>query len=125
FQLLTLDSAGLKIESATLLNTLETLHFEQRGENLLVDLGRPYRAQDTLRVEVRYHWVNQHSGMYFHSRPGANELEAIYSHSEAEESRYWFPSNSHPNDRATYEAILRVPKPFVAVSNGALVGVED
>ncbi len=126
FQLLSLDSSGLQIKKVTLLNTLENLNFEQRQEVLLVDLNKAYGPEDTLVVAINYHWEKSpNRGVYFRSRTGASGVEAIYSQSEPELSKYWFPGNSHPNDRATFEAYIQVPKPFVALSNGALVKVTD
>lgn len=120
-QILPLDSVGLKVSKILLLNTFENLHFEQRGEKLEIDLGRPYTARESATVVITYRWESRSEGVYFRSRDGVSGIESIYSQSEPELSKFWFPSNAHPNDRATFEAVLRVPSPFVAVSNGALV----
>jgi aminopeptidase N len=124
-QVLRLDSLELEIRAARLLNTFESLRFEQRGEFLDVDLGRPYGPADTLTVAIEYRWKQGFSGrgVYFRSRDGARGTESIYSQSEPELSKYWFPANGRPNDKATFEAFVRVPEPFTAVSNGALVSV--
>lgn len=129
FQVLSLDSAGLEIRKVTLLNTFEELRFQQEDQQVRIDLNRSFEPSDTLVVSVEYRWNSTQGrasdrGVYFRSRLGVKEVEAIYSQSEPEDSMYWFPSNAHPNDKATFEALIRVPKPFVAVSNGALIGTQ-
>ncbi|HUP58037.1 MAG TPA: M1 family metallopeptidase, partial [Bdellovibrionota bacterium] len=126
FQLLSLDSSGLEIRSVRLLNTFEELRFETRDERLLIDLGRAYSRADTLTVLVGYGWARDpNRGIYYRSRDGVRGIETLYSQSEAEESKFWFPGYARPNDRATFESFITVPEPYVAVSNGSLVGVES
>ncbi len=126
-QVLKLESVNLEIKQVRLLNTFEQLPFVQKGETLEIDLGKSYTPIDTLTVQIEYEWGKgkEKDGMYFTSRLFQNEIEAIYSQSEPEDSKYWFPSNPRPNDRATFESSIRVPEPFVGVSNGALLGVEN
>ncbi len=126
FQILNLESEGLQINSVTLLNNGAPLNFLNLGQTLRIDLGQAFSTEDTLVVKVKYDWKsNPNMGMYFRSRAGVAETESIYTQSEPDYSRYWFPSNSYPNDRATFESIIEVPKPFVALSNGALVDVQE
>jgi aminopeptidase N len=124
FHVLRLDSSGLQIQKVTLLNTFETLRFEQHEEQVWIDLNRNYQTKDRLTVAIDYRWSSD-QGVYFLARDGRSDVEVIYSQSEPEESKYWFPSNSHPNDRATFESLIRIPKPFVALSNGALLDRQD
>lgn len=126
YQLLQLDSAGLEILKITLINEMEDLQFQTRGEKVEVDLGSLYNRADELTLRVQYKWNGQsYNGIFFTSREGHEETETLFSQSEPELSKYWFPGNARPNDRATFEALIEVPKPFVAVSNGALKQVED
>ena len=41
---------------------------------------------------------------------------------EPESAWWWFPSNDHPADKATYDVNVRVPDGDQAISNGLLVG---
>ncbi|MCG6495420.1 M1 family metallopeptidase [Kitasatospora sp. A2-31] len=41
---------------------------------------------------------------------------------EPEGSAWWFPSNDHPTDKATYDVSVLVPDGTQAISNGRLVG---
>ncbi len=119
YRLLSLDSAAMKIRHVMLLDTLEELRFEQKGEKLEIDLAKPYGPGDTLTVSVSYDWIPNPMGAM------AFVEGTIYSQGEAELSKYWFPGNSRPNDKATFEAYITVPKPLTALSNGTLVGVTD
>lgn len=126
FQVLKLDSAGLKINKVFLVNVWKEVPFAVENNQLLIDLLEPYQADQTLTVSIDYDFDNAFGkGMYFVSRNGVLDVETIYSQSEPEESKYWFPSNSRSNDLATFEATIEVPKPFVALSNGALVNVRE
>ncbi|WP_433889579.1 M1 family metallopeptidase [Streptomyces sp. CA-111067] len=40
---------------------------------------------------------------------------------EPESAWWWFPSNDHPSDKATYDVNVRVPQGSQAISNGLLV----
>ncbi len=40
---------------------------------------------------------------------------------EPQVAAWWFPSNDHPSDKATYTTVLTVPRGYEAISNGRLV----
>ncbi|MEK6577799.1 MAG: M1 family metallopeptidase, partial [Bdellovibrionota bacterium] len=125
YQLLSLDSSPAnQIKKITLLNQFQELHFRQNGLKLEIDLNRPYGPKDSLTIAIEYHWdADRGRGVYFKSRTGVNDVEAIYTQSEPEISKFWFPTNSHPNDRANFESFISVPEEFTAISNGALSGI--
>lgn len=47
--------------------------------------------------------------------------ESIYVLSEPDGSRFWFPNNDHPRDKATYRFEITVPAGLTAVANGLLI----
>lgn len=51
--------------------------------------------------------------------------ENIYVLSEPDGSRYWFPNNDHPRDKATYRFEITVPTGLTAVANGLLIEQTD
>ena len=86
---------------------------------LLVE-GTPFTVAVTyagtpLQVDSPYIHYADYLGLIF---PGGN---TFYTLSEPDGARYWFPSNDHPRDRATYRIELTVPRGLAAVSNGQLV----
>ncbi len=126
FQFLDLDSHNLNISEITLLNENVNLNFIILKDLLRIDLGKAYAKTDTLTVKIKYLWKAESKlGMFFRSREGRQDIDTIYTNSEPDYSKYWFPSNSYPNDRATFESVIEIPKPFVAVSNGVLLSVKE
>lgn len=74
-------------------------------------------------VRIRYHGIPE---------PGADTVGrplgwlstasgGAYTLAEPGGAHYWFPSNDHPSDKATYTLHIEVPEPLVAVGNGQLV----
>jgi aminopeptidase N len=123
-----LDSDGLDIQGVEVLGQ-DAPQFHVMGDVLMIHLARSLKQDEQATLQIRYAWTQQRdAGVFFRSRPGrkvgAGGFEALYSHSEATESRFWFPSNSHPTDRATWEARINVPAPYTAVSNGKLLSAE-
>ncbi|MBK8903405.1 MAG: M1 family metallopeptidase [Anaerolineaceae bacterium] len=51
--------------------------------------------------------------------------ESIYVLSEPDGSRFWFPNNDHPRDKATYRFEITVPEGLTAVANGLLIDQID
>jgi aminopeptidase N len=47
--------------------------------------------------------------------------QSIYVLSEPDGSRYWFPNNDHPRDKATYRFEITVPQGLTDVANGLLL----
>ncbi|MCB8980826.1 MAG: M1 family metallopeptidase [Ardenticatenaceae bacterium] len=47
--------------------------------------------------------------------------QSIYVLSEPDGSRFWFPNNDHPRDKATYRFEITVPRGLTAVANGRLI----
>ncbi|MBV2355328.1 M1 family metallopeptidase [Streptomyces sp. J2-1] len=95
--------------------------FTTSGEHELVVTPKTVLAKGTpLTVVVRYSGVPSSKSAYgftsWHRTPdggiGANEPESAW---------WWFPSNDHPSDKATYDVSVAVPDGTQAISNGTLV----
>src|SRR5439155_4950432 len=48
-----------------------------------------------------------------------------WTQGQDEDSRFWFPCADYPNQKATSEVRVRVPRGFEAISNGRLAARED
>jgi aminopeptidase N len=55
-------------------------------------------------------------------RPWVTTKDGAVAVGEPEIAAWWFPSNDHPSDKATFAITLRVPRGVEALSNGRLVG---
>ena len=91
------------------------VRFKNGGGNLVVTTPTLVEG-DGYDVEVRYSVENPESGLHFVKTP-----EQMWSQSQPEDARRWFPCHDTPGEKATSEIRATVPKGFRAVSNGVLV----
>jgi aminopeptidase N len=96
-------------------------HFATSGEQeLVVTPARPIPRGHRMRVAVTYSGVPstvQRYGFTSWQRTPDGGVAA----NEPESAWWWFPSNDHPLDKASFDVTVRVPSGEQAVSNGVLV----
>ena len=119
-----LDSAGLNIDSVSLLPPKGApikLAFDARDPRLWIDLDRDYTPQARLRVRIVYHGKPRF-GLFFDNPSAAypDTPREIWTQGESEFNHFWFPCWDYPNDMSTSELIVTVPEGQVVVSNGRL-----
>lgn len=124
FSTLVLDAVDLKMEFVKLEPEGTSLEYKQAGEKLTISLGKTFSTNDVVTVRFKYS-AKPKKGVYF---VDAETLDGkllhdsqVWTQGEAEESRHWFPSYDFPDDKATTEQYLTVPKDEVAISNGELL----
>ncbi|MDG6986137.1 MAG: HEAT repeat domain-containing protein [Nitrososphaerota archaeon] len=96
--------------------------FEYDGKELAVKIGR---GKGKRSVAVSYS-ASPKMGLYF-PVPDAEHPEKetqAWTHTEAEESRYWIPCHDHCGDKSSSELILTVPKEYRVISNGKLLSTK-
>ncbi|MFQ5797160.1 MAG: M1 family metallopeptidase [Bacteroidota bacterium] len=121
---ISLHSVDLQIRSAELEGG-EALRYQSEAGSLIIQLGRGYDRSDTVRLKVTYRAVQPEKGLSF-ATTEFNHSEAslqIWSQNWDEDARYWYPCYDKPNDKATFETIIRVNNSKEVVSNGALMDV--
>ena len=121
---LAFDSVGLTILGTTVNG--QPARFETTATQLLVTLDHPAKAGERFEVCIRYEGRPKR-GLYF-VLPDKNYPQRpreIWTQGEAEDTRYYIPIYDYPNDRASTEMILTVPREWTTVSNGKLLSVED
>jgi hypothetical protein len=98
---------------------------ENADDILTVHLPTAGRAGTTLDVETSY-TGSPLKGLYFvdpeHAFPAKTGM--VYSQGEGEDNRNWIPTYDLPDDKATAECYITVPKSWKAISNGKLLGVK-
>ncbi|MFD5471836.1 M1 family metallopeptidase [Streptomyces sp. NPDC127105] len=108
-----LDVSEVRVNGAT-------AAYASSGQHELVITPKKPLAKDTpITVVVRYSGVPSTKSAYgfttWHRTPdggiAADEPEAAW---------WWFPSNDHPSDKATYDVSVAVPDGTQAISNGTL-----
>ena len=96
--------------------------FRRGGDHeLVVTPDRPLLPGQAMTVRVRYHGVPSRvtaEGFTSWMRTGDGAVAA----NEPEIAWWWYPSNDHPLDKATYAVDVTVPTGYQAISNGILAG---
>jgi aminopeptidase N len=90
-------------------------------DHIFVTLKKAAKGtQYTVRIQYR---AEPEAGIYFvpQSRAFPALCDVAYTQGEMEDTRYWIPTYDFPDDKATTETIVRVPKEFSVLSNGKLV----
>ncbi|UCG50791.1 MAG: T9SS type A sorting domain-containing protein [Candidatus Latescibacterota bacterium] len=95
------------------------LGFTRDSNRIYIDLGGVYTSGDTLTVSVDYNGFPPHpQGLRFYSW-------VVFSMSEPDKARNWYPCYDEPWDKATSEMICTVPDNRFCASNGLLVSETD
>ncbi len=125
FNILTLDSVGMKFDSIKLEPEGATLEYKQVGEQIVIQLGKSFSVNDMVSVRFKYS-SSPKKGVYFvdevkPAEDSKGHSSQVWTQGEAEEAHHWFPSYDFPDDKATTEQFITVPKDELAVSNGELL----
>lgn len=123
-QSLRFDSAQLLIDSAEVDG--KPVEFDLVQDSLWVKIGHQARAGETCKVRIRYHG-NPQAGVYFvpASQAYPATTDVVYTQGEMEDNRYWIPTYDFPDDKATSEGHIDVPKGWSVLSNGSLIDVKS
>jgi aminopeptidase N len=120
-----LDFIGFDIDQVTFLG--QPAEYQRLANKLLVNLpvvvptgmefvlDIAYSGEPVIEASAYYPFI-PHLGMIH------PDDESLYVDSEPDGSRYWFPCNDHPRDKATYRFELTVPDGMTGVANGKLIG---
>jgi aminopeptidase N len=117
-----LDFQGLTIDQV-LVNGTEASYSRADGE-LTIEPRLPVAAGAPFTTTVTYNGTPE-KGSSALTRGWWATGNSIFVAGEPSGSEVWFPVNGHPIDKASYTIRLTVPKPYAAVANGTLVGVES
>ncbi|MDG6993601.1 MAG: hypothetical protein JRN36_01725, partial [Nitrososphaerota archaeon] len=112
-----LDACGLEVAEVKVDG--KGVAYEYDGATLEVPLPA---GEGKRTIMVRYA-ASPKIGIYFigpDKEHPEKEVQA-WTHTETEESRYWFPCHDHPGDKSSSELVLTVPKDFRVISNGKLL----
>ncbi len=137
-----LDAVNFTIISITLANGVP-LKFDYnsvtKNDGLEVLMDHMYSPNQDITIKIAYNsnWVNEidpnnlggsmGNGLRF-SEPTSNDPRKpreIYSISDPESNRYWFPCFDSPNDLRTTELKATVENSLTVISNGTLISTKD
>jgi aminopeptidase N len=121
-----LDFVGYEIIQVTVASELAS--FTREAGKLVVNLPRPVGSGSLFTLNVTYRGEpTKEASPYvgFTDALGLSHIgtEGIYTLSEPDGARYWFPCNDHPRDKAIFRFEVTVPVGQTAVANGRLVDI--
>ncbi len=98
----------------------ERARYSQGPHELVVRPASPVRAGHRLHVTVRY--AGKPGARTVHGyTPWVTTRDGAVAVGEPESAAWWFPSNDHPSDKASFEVRVTAPASKQVVSNGVLV----
>ena len=96
--------------------------FGMSNGKLTIKLDKSYGPTDTHRPGRRV--LGQAAARALLRRAGGQLIRrrclSFWTQGESEDTRCWLPCYDYPNERATSEMIITVPKPLFVLSNGVL-----
>ncbi|NJQ98525.1 MAG: M1 family metallopeptidase [Hydrococcus sp. CSU_1_8] len=118
---LTLDAVDLQIDSVLVNNVSQPFDYDR--QQLTIRLLNP-TEEKPIEIAIAYSVKNPQRGLYFISPDEhyPNKPTQVWTQGEDEDSRFWFPCFDYPGQLATSEIRVRVPKQYIAISNGEAIG---
>jgi aminopeptidase N len=118
-----LDAASMEIRSVTLGG--KKVAFDHDEPRLVLRPAKKLAEAKPVEVKIDY-FARPRRGLYFiqPDKHYPKKPYQVWSQGESEDNHNWFPGYDYPNNKATSEAYIQVRAPYVAFSNGHLVGVE-
>lgn len=115
-----LDFAGLDVTRVEVGG--QEVEYNREDSELTIELTEPLAEGRPFAVTVHYEGVPEPI-----AEPSVplelgwqTQQEGLFAVSEPSGSMNWYPSNNHPQDKATYTYRITVPKPWVVAANGLL-----
>jgi aminopeptidase N len=120
------DAVSMKVKSVKEKNS-KILRYAYDGEKIEIILKKKTSIGEWMEIEFEYYITNPQLGVYFISpdKEFPKRPQQIWTHSESEEARFWYPCHDSPHEKMTTEMILTVDDGFFALSNGSLESVKD
>ena len=99
----------------------EQLNYRYDGKILTIFFPRPYGLDSHLTYTITYS-TRPTRGIFFIApdKGYPNRNPEVWSMSEPEDARYWFPCHDYPDDFTASEMIAKVPADWTVISNGVL-----
>jgi aminopeptidase N len=121
---LTLDAVDLTINSVIIDGISQPFNYD--GNILEINLLNP-TTDKTIKITINYQVDHPQRGIYFISPDQyyPDKPVQVWTQGEDEDSRYWFPCFDYPGQLATSEIKVKVPHPYLAVSNGELIAKKE
>jgi len=101
----------------------ELAKFTSSDGELIVEPTRPLRNGSLMEVVVEYEGVpSQVESPLAWEKGWMRTAGGAVAVGQPFSAEWWYPSNNHPLDKATYDVAVTVPEGYEAISTGVLVG---
>ncbi len=117
-----LEAVDMRILAVELPEQEKPPMFSYDDKVLTIQLPKPLKLDETLKLAVKYRLEEPRKGMHF-VLPNASAPHKplmVYTMSEPIEARYWVPAHDWPNARWTSDIEVTAPTPYSVVANGTL-----
>lgn len=121
-----LDAVDMEILHVTTESSrIELLPFVSKKRTLHIPLASAVAEGTVISLDIQYR-TSPLAGMHFvmPEESGVDHPPHVFTQGEAQRARFWFPCNDDPADRATHTLRARVPRSWITVAAGELVGHE-
>ncbi|MCL4539418.1 MAG: M1 family metallopeptidase [Bacteroidetes bacterium] len=117
-----LNAVDMKIESVTMAGRPLSYHYN--GKILTVIFKEKYGLGSQLTYAIKYS-TKPTRGIFFITpdKGYPHRDPEVWSNSEPEDARYWFPCHDYPDDFTSSSVIATVPENWTVISNGVLKSV--
>ncbi|MCO5992744.1 M1 family metallopeptidase [Actinoallomurus rhizosphaericola] len=116
-----LDLTGLNVSEVTVDG--RTASYSRSGSELAVTAPKPIARGGRFAVRVRYSGNPRQIDDPVLGRYGwLPTSDGIFTGDEPSGAHTWFPSNDHPEDKASYDFQITVPRGLTAIANGIQTG---
>lgn len=112
----------LKVSSVRVNNALAA--HRTKGGELTVTPAAPIRKGTALTIVVRYSDTPAQYELYGYNAWKRTATGAL-AVDQPQMAPWWYPSNDHPRDKATFDVAIEVPTGVEAISNGVVVGQQQ
>ncbi len=114
-----LNAVNMNIDSVTMMG--RPLDYRYDGRILTVMLNKPYGPSSRLTYTITYS-TQPTKGIFFVTpdKGYPHRDPEVWSNSEPEDARYWFPCHDYPDDFTSSSVIATVPANWTVISNGVL-----
>ena len=115
------DAMNLKVSAATVDG--RRARFTAKAGKLRLHLSKPLDCGREIEISVRYRIDRPKAGLHFvsPSRRAPRSPIQVWSQSQPEDARHWYPCHDSPQQKCTSEVRATVPKGFCVISNGVLI----
>ncbi|KJH71749.1 M1 family metallopeptidase [Aliterella atlantica] len=121
---LSLDAVNLNIESVQVDGINQAFDYDK--SKLDIRLEPATEIGKVIQIAIAYSVEKPQRGLYFIApdKHYQSKPTQVWTQGEDEDSRFWFPCFDYPGQLATSEIKVKVPNPFIAISNGRLIDTQ-